>query len=66
MDPRVEELRMRSWELRPRVTALLSASKIETVEAVYKTLASYKYWKDTTYLIEDLFPEETFIWSLER
>ena len=65
MDPRVEELRTRSWELRPRVTALLSATKIETVEAVYKKLASYRYWKDTIHLIEDIFPEETFIWSLE-
>ena len=66
MDPRVEELRIRSWELHPRVTALLSATKIETVEGVYKSLAPYKYGKAVIHLIEDLFPEETFIWRLEQ
>lgn len=66
MDPRLKDLRVRSWKLRPRIAALLSATKIETIEAVYKNITSCEDWKDTLYLIEELFPEETFIWRLEQ
>ena len=66
MEPRLAELRTRSWELCPRIPALVSVSKIESLEAVYKRLATYGYWEDALQLIEEFFPKETFIWRLEQ
>lgn len=71
MDPRLNKLREYQITIGARITAIEMMQTAEQAIELYKRYVSYPRYHHGNYInickkIEELFPEETFIWSLEQ
>ena len=72
MDPRLHKLREYQIAVGTQIPAIEMMQSVEQAVELYKRYVSDpRYHHHRSYInickkIEELFPEETFIWSLER
>lgn len=71
MDPRLDKLREYQITINTRIPAIEMMQTAEQAVELYKRYMSYPSYHRGNYInickkIEELFPEETFIWSLEQ
>ena len=71
MDPRLNKLREYQITINARIPAVEMMQTVEQAIELYKRYVSDPRYHHESYInickkIEELFPEETFIWSLER
>lgn len=71
MDPRLDKLKKYQIAIGTQIIAIEEMQTIEQAFYLYKRYVSDPAYSHENYVkickkIEELFPEETFIWSLER